>query len=231
MAMQISTRRLVSMSVASFAAILLWDLSGLDLALAQTVGGPHGFALRDHWLLTGLLHNGAKYLAWVVIVGLCLGVAWPVGVLRDLPAARRLQLAVSALLASAFITLLKAGNHTSCPWDLHEFGGIARHVSHWAGWMDYDGGAGRCFPAGHATTGFAFVGGFFALRNDAPRLAKVWAGCALMAGFVLGFSQQLRGAHFLSHTLWTGWLCWMTAWAIDPLFARKGVASGAEVTL
>lgn len=226
--MQLSTPRVAWISLATLAAILLWDASGLDLALALTAGGSHGFSLRDHWLLTNVLHTGAKYLAWLMIVALCLAVVWPVGVLRQLPTSRRVQLAASALLASAFITLLKAGSHTSCPWDLHEFGGVAKYVSHWAGWMDRDGGAGRCFPAGHATTGFAFLGGYFALRHDLRRLAIAWAALALVTGFALGVAQQLRGAHFMSHTLWTGWLCWMTAWLADPLFARKGAAFGDE---
>lgn len=100
---------------------------------------------------------------------------------------------------------------------MHDFGGVARYASHWTGWIYPDGGSGQCFPAGHATTGFAFVGGFFALRHARPRLARVWLWSALTFGMVLGIGQQLRGAHFMSHTLWTGWLCWMTAWLSDPL--------------
>ena len=37
----------------------------------------------------------------------------------------------------------------------------------------------------------------------------------LIAGLALGLSQQMRGAHFMSHTLWTAWFCWVTALAID----------------
>lgn len=218
--MRLSPSRLAWLSMAALAGLMLWDLSGLDLQLALAAGGPHGFPLREHWFLTRVLHSGAKYLAWLLVLGLCICVAWPVGPLTRLPFSRRVQLAATALLASGFITLLKASSHTSCPWDLHEFGGVARHVSHWASWTAFDGGAGRCFPAGHATTGFAFLGGFFALRQEAPGMAKVWLIASLAAGLVLGWGQQLRGAHFMSHTLWTGWLCWMLAWLTDPLFAR-----------
>jgi membrane-associated PAP2 superfamily phosphatase len=221
--MQFSNPRLAWASAVALGAIVLWDVSGLDLALALATGGPHGFPLRNNWILTEVLHTGPKYLAWLFVVGLCLCVTWPVGSLRRLPPARRVQLAASALLASGLITLLKAGSHTSCPWDLHEFGGIARHVSHWFGWMQTDGGGGGCFPAGHASAGFAFLGGYFALRKDLPGLAKAWLIGALVVGLGLGIAQQLRGAHFMSHTLWTGWLCWMTAWLSDPLFDRRAV--------
>jgi membrane-associated PAP2 superfamily phosphatase len=100
-----------------------------------------------------------------------------------------------------------------------EFGGVAQHLSHWVGWFVADGGGGHCFPAGHAATGFAFVGGYFALRSHLPRLARRWLVGAIAVGLVLGLVQQLRGAHFMSHTLWTAWICWMVGWLADPLFA------------
>jgi membrane-associated PAP2 superfamily phosphatase len=219
--MHSSTLRRAWFTAGALAAIIAWDISGLDLPLSLLAGGPSGFPLREHWLLAQVLHTGARYAAWVLILLLCLASVWPVGPLRKLPAPRRVQLVASAMFATGLISLLKSASHTSCPWDLHEFGGIARHVSHWAGWMDYDGGAGRCFPAGHASTGFAFVGGWFALREDLPGLAGAWLGLALAAGLALGVAQQLRGAHFMSHTLWTGWLCWMAGWMADPLFSRR----------
>lgn len=202
------------------AFLLSWDASGLDLALAHEFGGGQGFALRDAWVLTHVLHDGAKYVAWLLLLLLSLCVTWPVGPLARLPFRRRLQLPVSALLASAIVTMLKSASGASCPWDLAEFGGVARYISHWSGWFGTDGGAGRCFPAGHAATGFAFVGGYFALRDDQPALARGWLAGAIVAGFILGGAQQLRGAHFLSHTLWTGWICWIVGWMVNEVFER-----------
>jgi len=117
-------------------------------------------------------------------------------------------------VALGVVSSLKSLSATSCPWDLAEFGGVARYASHWALGM-VDGGGGRCFPAGHASAGFAFVGGYFALRRRQPRAARLWLAASLAAGLVLGGAQQVRGAHFMSHTLWTGWLCWTTGWLCD----------------
>ncbi len=203
--------------------LLAWDATGLDMVLARWVGGPDGFVLRNHWLLTRVLHDAVKALAWAFTLLLCLGVAWPRGPLKALPFARRLQLPVMALLASAAISVLKGASATSCPWDMAEFGGLAQHLSHWSGWWVSDGGRGHCFPAGHAASGFAFVGGYFALRLQLPRLARVWLVVALATGFALGVAQQLRGAHFMSHTLWTAWICWTLGWLADPLFARQAM--------
>ncbi|WP_082792522.1 phosphatase PAP2 family protein [Ramlibacter tataouinensis] len=218
--MQASTYRMAWVSAAAFAVLLSWDFSGLDVAMAQVAGGGGGFPLRDNWLLDTVLHDGAKYAAWLFELALCLMVFWPLGPLARIPFARRLQLAVSVVLGAGLITALKATSHTSCPWDLREFGGVARHLSHWTGWLKPDGGGGHCFPAGHASSGFAFLGGYFAFRHDEPRIARLWLLAALAAGLVFGFSQQLRGAHFMSHTLWTGWLCWMSAWLTDRLTGR-----------
>ena len=37
----------------------------------------------------------------------------------------------------------------------------------------------------------------------------------MLAGLLLGLAQQVRGAHYMSHTLWTAWFCWATAAGLD----------------
>ena len=207
--------------------LLAWDASGLDLVLAHWFGTAQGFALRDHWLFTTVLHEGARRLSWLLVVGLSLAVWWPVGVLRQLDRWQRLQLVVSILLGLALVVAIKRISSTSCPWDLAEFGGLARYVSHWRFGL-VDGGGAHCFPAGHASAGFAFVGGYFVLRDRAPRAARIWLATALTAGLVLGVSQQMRGAHFMSHTLWTAWLCWTVAWACHSLVTIWRLRSGEK---
>lgn len=211
----LSPRRLATITALMTLALLVWDLTGLDLALAQWFGGPAGFALQDHWFLTQVMHEGARRAAWFLLLGLSLGLWWPWGGLVRIDLRRRLQLAATCLLAVSVVSALKSLNHTSCPWELSEFGGVAHYASHWRLLFASDGGTGRCFPAGHASAGFAFIGGYFAFRHAAPARARAWLLGAVLAGLVLGLTQQLRGAHFMSHTLWTGWLCWCVAWTAD----------------
>ncbi|HEX2011069.1 MAG TPA: phosphatase PAP2 family protein, partial [Roseateles sp.] len=161
---------------------------------------------------------------------LSLGVWWPRGPLRRLRWSARLQLVLSGWLAVLLVSLLKGVNATSCPWDLQQFGGVARYVPHWLGFWRGDGGGGHCFPAGHASAGFAFVGGYFAFRGVDARIARRWLAAALAAGLLLGLSQQLRGAHFMSHTLWSAWLCWSAAWILDGLWrAVHGARPGPRL--
>jgi membrane-associated PAP2 superfamily phosphatase len=206
-------------TAAAFAGLCAWDASGLDRTLARWFGSAHGFPLQGHWFLTRVMHDGARSLSWLLVVGLCLAVWWPVGALERLDFSARLQLAVTALAGALAVSLIKGISATSCPWDLADFGGIARYVPHWR-LMVHDGGPGHCFPAGHASSGFAFVGGFFVFRPVDQRLALVWLVLALLAGLLLGLGQQLRGAHFMSHTLWTAWICWSAALLVEAAWPR-----------
>jgi membrane-associated PAP2 superfamily phosphatase len=207
-------------ALASGAAIVAWDLIGLDLPLARLMAGSGAFDLREHWALAGVLHQGARELAWLLALWLLVGVWWPTGWLRQLSQGARLQWLASTLFSLVLVSALKYSSHTSCPWDLAEFGGAANYLSHWA-WGRFDGGPGRCFPAGHASAAFAFLGGYFALRQASPRRAVLALTAVLAAGLVLGLAQQLRGAHYMSHTLWTAWCCWIVACACDSA-ARSG---------
>ena len=215
-------RRPLLATLALLALVLLWDASHLDLALARLAGSPGGFALRENRLFVLVMHELPRHASTAGVIALFLLAVRPLGFFRKIARRDRFQLAVTVLASVAAVSLVKNVSHTSCPWELQEFGGVARYVSHWA-WGTNDGGTGRCFPAGHASAAFAWVGGWFVLRRYAPRAAAVWLGTAVALGFVLGLGQQWRGAHYMSHTLWTGWICWTVGLAID--FATTRVPS------
>lgn len=210
----------------TLALLLLWDATGLDLALARMAGTARGFPWRSNWFLVQVMHEGARSLSWLVLLALFAGIRWPVGILRRLRRRERAQLAFTVLACVLAVSLVKTTSHTSCPWDLQLFGGVAHYVSHWS-WGVRDGGPGGCFPAGHASAALAYAGGWFAWRRAAPTVARRWLAGALAAGLLLGLAQQMRGAHYMSHTLWTAWICWTVGFAIDA-FVRRGAAGRAR---
>lgn len=219
--------RILAFTVAALALILAWDASGGDLWLARQMGRTSGFALRENFWLTAVLHEGGRAVAWLLWLALLLALRWPPRFMRGLDLAARWQLVLAVLAAVLAINLLKYTSRSSCPWSLREFGGAATYVSHWI-WGQGDGGPGHCFPAGHASAGFAFMTGWFVWRRVSPAMARAWLALALAAGLVLGIGQQLRGAHFMSHTLWTAWICWVVGWMMDTVFgmvrARQSAA-------
>lgn len=191
---------------AGLVALIAWDASGLDLWAMRLVGGPEGFALREHWFTTQVIHQGGRALSWGVVGFILLANLWP----RVLPALTRRERSAwlgITLLSLAVVSLVKRVSLTSCPWDLTEFGGTARYVSHWAFGL-HDGGGGHCFPSGHASAAFAFLCGGWVLARAYPRLARVWLCTVIGLGVVYGLGQMLRGAHYPSHTMWTAWICW-----------------------
>lgn len=194
--------------------LLWWDRSSLDLAVVRWFGTSRGFPWREAFLTSGVLHRGGRALGWGVAL------LWAADVARPLwagPGRReRLRWLLAALAALAVVPLIKRASRTSCPWDLAEFGGTAQHVSHWALGL-LDGGPGHCFPSGHATAAFAFLAGYFLLRDHRPRAARAWLVGVVAAGVLLGGGQVVRGAHYPSHVMWTAWICWSLFVTVDRL--------------
>lgn len=215
-----SARGPLAATLVALALLLVWDASGLDVAAAQWFGTPSGFPWRSSRPLILWMHEVPRFTSWVLVIGLFVAVRWPVGVLRRLDVRGRAQLAVTVLASVLAVSLVKTSSQTSCPWDLQAFGGVARYVSHWR-WGVGDGGPGKCFPAGHASAAFAYVGGWFVFRRSAPAVAWGWLAVAVLAGLALGIGQQMRGAHYMSHTLWTAWICWTVGFLIDALRSVK----------
>src|SRR6218665_2879348 len=52
--------------------VLGWDGGGQDLALARVFGSAGGFALREQWFLTQVLHEGARRLGYLLLLLLTL---------------------------------------------------------------------------------------------------------------------------------------------------------------
>lgn len=203
------------------AALVALEFTSMDLLLARLVGTPRGFPARDHWLLVNVFHTGGKAVSWAVAAWLVSSFWWPTGALRSLSTHSRARLAITVVGALLLVSTLKRLSGSSCPWDMSDFGGAAEMVPRWLLGV-VDGGPGKCFPAGHASAGFAWIAGYFAFRDAGkPAEAKTWLAAALLGGFMLGVAQQVRGAHFMSHTLWTAWICWAWAWAGSTLVTRS----------
>jgi membrane-associated PAP2 superfamily phosphatase len=186
--------------------LLAWEASGLDLVLSRAYGTTSGFAWRDAWLTRTLLHDGGRIVAWSVLAWWVAHTLW-----SSVPHTRRTDRwywIAASLVCLLVVPTIKQLTHSSCPWELAEFGGVAAYVPHWQLGV-YDGGPGRCFPSGHAVAAFGFLGVYFGSRSHRPRWARWSLALICCAGVLLGWAQLARGAHYASHTLWSAWLCWV----------------------
>jgi len=216
--------RWARLTLALLVLVLLWDASGLDLAVMHMWGTEQGFALKQHPLLSRWLHTRGQQAAVLFYFFLLLMVWRPLGPWRALQRRERACALIAVTLSLLTISALKHFSLTSCPWDLDIFGGAARHVSHWA-WGTPDGGGGQCFPGGHASSAFGFLAMTLPFLQSAdPRLqgtGRRWLVFLVVVGLAFGLTQTLRGAHYPSHTLWTAWICWTVGSAVYALASTR----------
>jgi membrane-associated PAP2 superfamily phosphatase len=201
---------------------LLWDASGLDLVVSAWFGNAQGFVLREHVVWGRGMYQIQRVLGWSALAVLLWLTLRPRGVWTILPKSERWAMLITVLVVVSLIPILKKMNATSCPWDLAQFGGAAKAqwVSNW-NWSVVDTGAKRCFPAGHSSTAL----GFLAVPVFLVAVSRPWAlrllALVAAAGLWMGFTQVYRGAHYVSHSLWTATISLSIAIAVRAVLARR----------
>ena len=194
--------------------LLLWRVypqTGLDYLVEDWFYDRrlHVFPWRDHILMTAGMHAGLKTL--VLALAIAVFLVWIGSLLGLVARSERRRLGwvwVGIGLASLAVSLLKQTSIHHCPWDIVDYGGYAPHLELFDR-LPEGIKAGRCFPGGHASGGFALMALYFGLRDDYPRWAAAGLLFGLALGGVMGWGQTMRGAHFLSHTLWSAWVVWL----------------------
>ncbi len=202
---------------------LLFESTGADLRGSAPFADPvHGFPLKDDWFFADWLHEGGrKVLTTAVILTTLAGVAagcsrrwrgWCVPLL---------YLGICVGLGSLATGILKATTNRYSPWSITAFGGQVPWTTLFAGTPApfHDG---RSFPAGHAAPAFALVALAHLGWALGARRWWWWALPGLLLGALFGWTQQVRGAHFLSHNLWSLAIAWAIATGLAWLATRCG---------
>lgn len=201
-------------------------VGGLDFAIADHLYAWEGahWGLRQHWVTASLVHGGGKGLsivAWLSVAGFTAATwrrprwrAWrkPILVLLG-----------SVLASVSLVAAIKHGWSMDCPWSLQRYGGSLPFVGLFQT-RPVGMPPGGCFPSAHASTGFAWVALYFFLLQMRPRWRLAGLAIGLTAGSVFAVSQQLRGAHFLSHDATTLMLCWTVALLLHRAFRAQASA-------
>ncbi len=93
------------------------------------------------------------------------------------------------------------------PRALQEFGGEMPYV-HLFSARPEGMKRGQCFPAAHASSGYALIAFWFVFRERNRRWAHFGMAAGILGGLIFGIAQQSRGAHFVSHDVWSAFLVW-----------------------
>lgn len=203
------------------AGVCLYALqhSNLDLWVADkwyALEG-HRWAWKNSWISYDLIHHYGKQ--GIISFGLLLLILIVSSHFQKGLRLWRIPMSylfATMVLVPGVIAVLKKLNTANCPWDMSRYGGSEPYLHT----LDYQFGlveAGRCFPSGHASGGFALLAIYFAGLMFVKRPA--WL---LLPGFLVGtifaLGQQSRGAHFLSHDIWTLSICWFGSLGLFLLF-------------
>ncbi len=184
------------------------------------------FIGRDAWWARDLIHTGGRdAMRAVAAGGLVILVA---SFFSDrLRRWRRPAAYVVACLVGAtlFVGILKQLTNVDCPWDLARYGGTRPFVHIFADRPD-DLPHAACFPGAHSSSGFALFCFYFLLRGRRPSAARLALAAALAVGAVFSFGQQARGAHFLSHDLWSAGIAWCICLGLYAVVGRRGGLRG-----
>jgi len=209
---------------------ILFETTRVDVWLADAIYRWEGGAwtLRRDPLVRNVLHEQASRIVDIAYVLLASSCAASFFVERLRPHRWTFVYLVAAVAASTLtVALLKDVTRVPCPWSIDRYGGELPYLETWRAIVTR-ASSGRCFPSGHAGSGFAWVALYFVCRRRAPRWRWIALGAALAIGTTFGIAQQLRGAHFVSHDVWALAICWFAACAATPLLRREiGVVQSA----
>jgi membrane-associated PAP2 superfamily phosphatase len=116
---------------------------------------------------------------------------------------------LSAIFVPLIIGSLKAISNTPCPCNIVHFNGTYPNLKvfdHYP--KDFQQRSKiRCWPAGHASGGFALMALFFLFKT--PINQRKGLVCGLVVGWSMGTYKMLLGDHFLSHTIITMLMAWL----------------------
>lgn len=135
---------------------------------------------------------------------------------------------VAFALTTGLVHYLKAHTSVYCPVETTLYGGKELRTE----WFEHfsllhNAGDGRCWPGGHASSGFTLLALYFVALRHRWQHARTLLISILALGFIFGTTRVLQGWHYMSHTLWSALLVWLSNLLVALLFyGRPALAQG-----
>ncbi len=210
--------------VAMLAVLVMFSLLPLDLVVQDWIfaaGGQAWPIVKSDHLLRMAFYRAPKVALVLFGAGLILALAASYRLTR-LARYRRAfwYLALVLALVPALAALGKHVTNVRCPAQLSRYGGAAPYVRLLSSQQPVRLGVkpGRCFPAGHASGGYALISLGFVFAGQRRR---AWgAALGLGLGSAMGLYQMAIGAHFLSHTLVSALLAVVVSLSLRPVLGH-----------
>jgi membrane-associated PAP2 superfamily phosphatase len=217
-------------------ALVLFSVSEIDLLLQDKFYDQ----AHDEWLVDPLsrlprlfFYQGAKVAIIIFGVSLAIFFCWPKRKLPPNWAARKRDagfLILCLAIVPSAIGTLKANTNVYCPFQLARYGGTKPYFRVFDRRPpESKADPGRCYPAGHASGGFALMSLYFLAQTRRGRMIGLAIGQSY--GWTMALYQMFKGAHFLSHSIVTMLLAWLLILFLAKWIRPSGLAQKAPLSL
>ncbi len=204
--------------------LIAYPPQALDFALSHLFYSAGVWPWRDNTSFSFYFYRMPKIIPIVLAVlsvgGLVLRFIKP-GRITQQTACRCFYVLLAMTASALSVSFLKETTGVYCPWPLTAFGGAEAFQSPSLSLLPQPG---RCWPAGHAGTGFTLFALYFALRDRTRILSRFVLFAVIAFGSFCTWVRIMQGAHFFSHGLVTMVLDWLICAGIYVvLFDRKAI--------
>ncbi|MDH4945245.1 phosphatase PAP2 family protein [Sulfurimonas sp. C5] len=195
-------------------SIIFFGLSSVDYQLQDLFFNFN----TKYWILTPydqpyefIFYSGIKKLLIIISILFLFSLAF-IKLNKTIKSYKRgiLVIVLSAIFVPATIGVLKGNTNMPCPRDEIAYGGLYPKTKVWESFPQEVLARGqqlKCWPAGHASGGFALMSFFFLFKKRRNKYLAL--GAALIIGWAMGTYKMIIGDHFLSHTVITMILAWL----------------------
>lgn len=177
--------------------------------------------LRDYWLTKTVLHD------WGQKLSISMGIITFLSLIASLVYKKwqsytRLlfYLFIASVSGPILIAILKNFTHIYCPYNLTIFGGDKPYIRLFDP-VNINLPIGHCFPGGHSSGGYAFISLYFYMYILNQKYKFHGLSIGIFIGTIFGLTQELRGAHFLSHDICSLFICWFLSAILFVIIFHK----------
>lgn len=194
--------------------------AGLDTILAgHFFNSTDQWMYRDSFFLEKILHKGGVILSLALLLAFLGRFLY----LHKLDGDKKHRdyagfIFLSSVLTIVTVFFLKRWSTLPCPWNSVAFGGGINPPELWKAFA-LDLPRGHCFPAGHSSGGFCFLSMYFGYTFIYGKRNFITLIPGLLIGAIFGITQQMRGAHYLSHDLTTILLSITLSWITSLIYS------------
>jgi membrane-associated PAP2 superfamily phosphatase len=228
-----NNRYLILTAIFLVFTIVLFEYTSLDIYVQNYFFqmNTHTWILnRDEPILKFLLYDGIKKL----LIFFALSILLTLIFFRKKDLIKRyrnglLIIVLSSIFVPLVVGSLKAVTNTPCPKNLEYYGGRYPDVKVFGSYpKDFvQKRKIKCWPAGHASGGFALMALFFLFKKRKNKIIALVFG--LFVGWSMGLYKMLIGDHFSSHTIITMLLAWLIILIIAKIVQRKELEKPAQI--